>query len=257
MRTIAVLNQKGGVAKTTTAHHLGVALAQAGHATLLVDLDPQAVLTFNCGYRLTELQAGIETVLAAIIADRQEVGVREIAVAVIDNLDLAPTSHRLAAVRDDLHRVTMGREFVLREALGSCRYDFILIDCPPSLDDLSVNALAAATDVLIPVSTEPNSIIGLAKVHAMIAQGRKKANPTLNVLGIVPTIHRRREVISRGVLAALATDWPEYHLFPPIPRSADFTKASGARTSLMTFAPDSPGAVAYRTIVKEMTCGPA
>jgi len=131
MRVLAVINQKGGVAKTTTAHHLGVAFAQMGRKVLLIDLDPQASLTFNCGYRLKDDDAGIEAVPAEVIAERSEIGVADIALEVMENLDLAPASVRLASVQDDLRKVLMGREFVLKQALVGLDYDYAGRGLPP------------------------------------------------------------------------------------------------------------------------------
>ncbi len=252
MRILAISNQKGGSAKTTTTLHVGAALAELGRRVLLIDMDPQGHLGEGLGLPASELEQEISAVL-----ERQATLV-DIIRPVRSCLDLAPSNIRLSYVEANLftkHR----REDRLKQAveqLGS--YDDVLIDCPPSLGILTVNALSAADQVLIPMAADYYSMLGVGLLLTTIEEMRAEINPRLTVLGLLPTRVSRttnaREVIehTREELSG------RVRIFEPvIPETVKFREAAGLGQTIYEHAPDSQGAVAYRHIAKELTCGRA
>ncbi len=249
---IAVANQKGGVAKTTTVIHLGVAIAALGKRVLLVDLDPQGHLAEGFGIVSDQLEVEISDVLE---------GSKRINDIIIPNirpsLDLAPSNIRLSDMELTLVNLRF-REYKLKRAIEPIlhRYDYVLLDCPPSLGLLTVNALIAASEVLIPMASEFYSMLGVSLLIKTIQTIKGEANPDLRVLGIIHTHHKRtlhaREVVAR-TKAELGA---QIHVFEtPINDSTRFAEAAGQGGTVFETAPDIEGALAYRQIAEEIVHG--
>jgi chromosome partitioning protein len=239
---VAIANQKGGVAKTTTTHTLGVALARRGRRVLLVDLDPQACLTFSAGLDPDRLALSIHDALVG----RNKL--REVLV-VLDDVVVAPATIDLATAEQQLLART-GRDFALRDALAEVLgdYDDVLIDCAPSLGVLTINALTAAGEVIVPLQCEALSHRGVAQLLDTIAEVRKYTNPALVVRGAVATMFDARTRHSREVLDDVRTRFGLPLLEPPVPKSVRFAEAPSRGVSILDHAPDSPGARAYEAI---------
>lgn len=240
-RTIAVANQKGGVAKTTTVASLGMALSELQRRVLVVDLDPQACLTFSLGVDPEALDLSIHDVflgrVGAAMAVRQ----------VNAHLDLLPSSIDLTGTEVSLHD-RAGREYALRTMLDDVKgdYDFVLIDCSPSLGVLTINALTAADEVLIPLQCETLSHRGVGQLLDTIADVRRLTNSQLHVLGVIPTMFDGRTTHSRAVLSDVTERFGVRVLEPPIQRSIRFAEAPASGESILTTASAGPGAMAYR-----------
>jgi chromosome partitioning protein len=194
-RVIAVLNQKGGVGKTTTTLNVGAYLAKAGARVLIVDMDPQGNATSGLGLDKQSLDATMYDVLFGEVKATQVVKD-----TTTENLYILPTNSQLAAAEVDLASETR-REFKLKDALGDLAYDYVLIDCPPALGLLSINALTAADHVLIPVQAEYYALEGLGQLLDIIQRVRGGLNPSLELLGVVVTMHDSRTSLSEQVLS--------------------------------------------------------
>jgi chromosome partitioning protein len=246
---IAIVNQKGGVAKTTTTIHLGVALAQLGKKVLLVDLDSQGHLAEGFGIVADNLKLEMSDVFEG------SKSIRDIIIPEIrPHLDLAPSNVRLADIELTLVNMRF-RESKLKRALDAIvqQYDYILLDCPPNLGLFTVNALIAANNVLIPMSTHFWSMLGVSRLLTSIQSVKSEANPSLSVLGIIPTRFTRtvhaREVIEKTKFE-IGT---KYHVFDHlINESVRFAEATGQGKTIFEIAPDVEGAHAYREIAKEI-----
>lgn len=246
-RTIAVAAQKGGVGKTTSAINIGAELAAAGQRVLLVDLDPQGHLSEGFGLSAGELKTEISQVLL------REIPLSDIILPLRDNLDLAPANIRLAHVETTLFSLPR-REDRLKQALEALQapYDVVLIDCPPSLGNLTINAFSAASEALIPMAVEFYSLLGVQLLLDSIANTRVEINPNLEVLGILPT-RMNRTNHAQAVLEKAREDWSETHLFePPIPEAVAVRDAAAAGQPLREYAPNSPATAAYAAIAKEL-----
>jgi chromosome partitioning protein len=249
---IAVANQKGGVAKTTTVIHLGAALAEVGKRVLLVDLDPQGHLAEGFGIVSEQLPLEMSNVLegAKRITDI-------IIPAVRPNLDLAPSNIRLSDMELTLVNVRF-REYKLKRALEPVtqRYDYIFLDCPPSLGLLTVNALIAADQVLVPMASEYYSMLGVSLLMKTVQTLKHEANPNLRILGIIHT-HHKRTLHAREVVARTMTELGDHtRVFDtPINDSTRFTEASGQGKTVFEIAPEIEGAQAYRAIAEEIVRG--
>jgi chromosome partitioning protein len=246
---IAVANQKGGVAKTTSVVHLGVALAELDKRVLLVDLDPQGHLAEAFGIVSDQLETEISEVLE---------GSKRMAEIIIPSirykLDLAPSNIRLADMELTLVNLRF-REYKLKRALEPVlkQYDYILLDCPPSLGLLTVNALIAADQVLIPMASEYFSMLGVNLLIKTIETIRQEANPELAILGIIHT-HHKRTIHAREVVSLTKEELGEHiRIFEtPINDSTRFAEAAGQGRTVFETAPDIEGARAYRQIAKEI-----
>jgi chromosome partitioning protein len=249
MRTLAVASQKGGVGKTTTVANLGTALAELGRRVVLVDLDPQACLTFSVGLDPDSLELSVHDVLLG------RVGLRTVArqTADGDGPDIVPATIDLAGSEAQLVTRT-GREFVLRTALEDLAgaYDTVLLDCPPTLGVLTVNALTAADHVLIPLQCETLSHRGVGQLLETVGDVQRITNRGLSVLGVLPTLYDGRTNHARAVLADVAERYRVTVLDPPIPRSIRFAEAPAAGRTLLTTAPTSAGAQAYRELAARL-----
>lgn len=241
-KVLAVANQKGGVAKTTTVHSLGAALVERGCRVLLVDLDPQACLTFSCGFDPDKLEASLHEVLLG------RAGASDVRVA-RDGLDLLPASIDLAGA--EVHLLTRpGREHAVKRAIEPLLdgYDMVLVDCPPSLGTLTINGLTAATEVVIPLQCETLSHRGVGQLLETIADVRSFTNPGLEVLGIVATIYDSRTRLAQATLGGVEEAYGLKVLDPPVPKSVRVAEAPARGVSILTHAPRSASAEAYRSL---------
>lgn len=239
---LAVANQKGGVAKTTTVHTLGAALTEQGARVLLVDLDPQACLTYSVGLDPESLPASLHDVMVGRTK-------AEDVLTEVDGLTVAPASIDLAG--SELHLVTrVGREHALARALTSVRsrFDVLIVDCPPSLGILTINGLTAADHALIPVQCETLGHRGVGQLLETVADVRAYTQPELRVLGVVATMFDGRTRHAREVLGDISSRYGLRVLEPMVPRSVRFAEAPAVGRSILEHAPASPGAAAYREL---------
>ena len=252
VRIICMANQKGGVGKTTTTIHLGVALAQLGHRALLIDLDPQGHLAEGFGIPSDTLEHELSDVLEGRLALNDI-----ILTSLRPNLDLAPSNIRLSDMELTLVNMRF-REQRLRRALEpvSSGYDFVLLDCPPSLGLLTVNGLLAADEVLITMATEYLSMLGVDLLIKAIEAIRAEGNSKLRILGIVHT-HYKRTIHAREVLQRTRAELGErIRIFePPVNDTTRFAEASGMGKTVFDIAPTNPGALAYHKIAEEIAHG--
>jgi len=246
-RVIAVANQKGGVAKTTTVASLGTAFAELGQRVLLVDLDPQACLTFSLGIDPEDLDLSIHHVLT------KGVPVTEVMATTEDGVDLLPATIELARAEADLLTRT-GREYVIRSVVEELDgdYDWVLLDCPPSLGVLTVAALTAATGVLIPLQCETLSHRGVGQLLDTVHDVRRFTNRELEVWGVLPTLYDGRTTHARAVLETIAETYELDVVEPPIPKSIRFAEAPAAGRSILTTASGNKGAEAYRAVAANL-----
>ena len=244
--TIAVVNQKGGVGKTTTAVSLGAALGARGLGVLVVDADPQANATSALGQRRSEGGGLYE----ALVDERPLGG--SIVETPFRGLSLAPATLHLAGAEVELVSV-MAREFRMKRALGPLRegYDVILIDCPPSLGLLTVNALAAADEVLIPVQAEYLALEGLTQLSQTIELVRRNLNPDLDVRGIVLTMFDGRTNLAREVEEEVRKHF-DNTFRAVIPRSVRLSEAPSHGQPIQHYDPRSAGAEAYERLADEL-----
>jgi chromosome partitioning protein len=240
-RVIAVSNQKGGVAKTTTVASLGAALVELGQRVLLVDLDPQACLTFSLGLDPETLELSVHDVLLGRVS--AGMAVRSTA----DGVDLLPATIELAGAEGEL-LTRAGREFILGETLEELlpRYDFVIFDCAPSLGVLTVNALTAASEVIIPLQCETLSHRGVGQLLDTIALVKKRTNTGLKVLGVLPTMFDARTNHAREVLSDVAARYALPVLQPSIAKSVRFAEAPMRGRSVLSSGGRVRGAEAYR-----------
>ncbi|HMK62680.1 MAG TPA: ParA family protein [Acidimicrobiales bacterium] len=244
-RVVAVANQKGGVAKTTTVHTLGYALVERGRRVLLVDLDPQACLTFSAGVH----PDSIEHSLHDVFVRRMKVADVRRPVDSVDGLDLLPGSIDLAG--SEVHLLTRtGREHVLERALAAVTddYDVILLDCPPSLGVLTINGLTAAQEVLIPLQCEALSHRGVGQLLETIDDVKMFANSALQVRGVIATMYDGRTRHGRSILQDVRDEYGLEVLDPPVRKSIRFAEAPGRGRCILQHAPGTPGAEAYRAL---------
>jgi chromosome partitioning protein len=248
-RVIAVANQKGGVAKTTSVVSLGAAFVQRDLRVLLVDLDAQSSLTFSLGVDPDE----VDTSVSDVLSGESDIGGSTLEVA--EGMRLVPATIDLAAVEAMLLPKN-GREFVLRGVLEQVlsAYDVILLDCSPSLGLLTVNALAAADEVIVPMQCEMLSHRGVGQLLDTVADVRRLLNPRLTVRGLLPTMYDGRSIHSRAVLADIG-DRFGVPVLSPIPRSVRFAEAPGMGVSVLRTSRSSAGAKAYRDVA-EGSCAP-
>lgn len=246
-RIIAVANQKGGVAKTTTVASLGSALAELGHRVLLVDLDPQACLTYSLGLDPEALEFSMHDVLL------QRVDARLVVTGTQEGPALLPATIDLAGTEAHLLTRT-GREFTLKGALAELRddYDFILLDCSPSLGVLTVNALTAADEVLIPMQCETLSHRGVRQLLDTVADVRRICNPDLKVLGVLPTMYDARTNLAKATLADVETRYGLEVLRPPITKSIRFAEAPATGRTALSNSKSTRGSQAYRKVAEKI-----
>ena len=247
---LAVANQKGGVAKTTSVASIGAALAEAGQSVLLVDLDPQACLTFSLGIDPEDLEVSVHQVLT------KGVDASEVILTTDDGVDLLPATIELARAEADLLMRT-GREQVLRGviddlAASGTHYDWVLLDCPPSLGVLTVAALTAASGVLVPLQCETLSHRGVGQLLDTVHDVRRFTNRDLEVWGVLPTLYDGRTNHARAVLDTISETYSLDVIEPPIPKTIKFAEAPAAGRSILATSRSSKGATAYREVAENL-----
>ncbi|MGI8511669.1 MAG: ParA family protein [Solirubrobacteraceae bacterium] len=243
----AIANQKGGVGKTTTAVNVAASVADVGHETLLVDLDPQCNATVALG-----LRKDAETSVYDCLSD----GISVDSAAVpsgIDRLWMVPATPDLAGANVELPRLP-GSETRLREALGGVRERFriTLLDCPPSLGPLTVNALVAADRVIVPVQTEYFALEGLAGLLDTLSLIQRELNPRLTVAGMILTMHDGRTRLARDVEREVRTHFPELVFETVVPRNVRVGEAPSYGVPVTRHAPESAGSTAYVQLAREV-----
>jgi chromosome partitioning protein len=248
----AIVNQKGGVGKTTSVINLCAYLASSGRRTLLVDIDPQANATSGLGVDKTAVQMSIYDLLLEeatpdeVIITRPEF-----------KLDLIPSSPALSGAEVELVQA-IGREYRLQKGLEGIngRYDYVLIDCPPSLSLLTINALTAARDgVLIPVQCEYLALEGLSQLTQTVELVQKYLNPELVIRGLIMTMYDSRTNLSRQVVEEVRTYFPGKVFRTIVPRNVRLSEAPSYGQPINIYAPTSPGALAYQVLTHEILKG--
>jgi chromosome partitioning protein len=245
-RVLAVANQKGGVAKTTTVASLGAAMTEKGKRVLLVDLDPQGCLTFSLGQDPDKLGVSIhEVLLGDVEPDTSLVSTAEGMTLLPANIDLAGAEAMLL--------MRAGREYALKRALTkvSADFDVVIIDCPPSLGVLTLNGLTAANDVIVPLQCETLAHRGVGQFLRTVTDVQQITNADLQMLGALPTLYDSRTTHSRDVLLDVADRYDLAVLSPPIPRTVRFAEASASGASVLA-GRKSKGANAYRELANSL-----
>ena len=246
--TISILNQKGGVGKTTTTINLAAFLASGRRRVLVVDLDPQGNTTSGLG---VDKQA-LDSTLYDVLFSRAEAG-KTIKKVTSHKLSVLPANEQLAGAEVEMVSVP-AREFMLKGVLDnlSDKHDYILIDCPPSLGLLSVNALAAADHVLIPVQAEYYALEGLSQLLSVIQQVRAAVNPDLNLLGVILTMYDSRNSLSDQVKKELEQHFGDKMFITVIPRNVRLAEAPSYGRTIHEHDKWSKGARAYKNLAKEL-----
>lgn len=245
MRTIVVLNQKGGVGKTSTTVNLGAALARQEQKVLLIDLDPQAHLTYSLGIMAHELPKSVSAMLM------QECALSDVVIN-RNGLDIVPASVALAGTEVDLAGVD-SRETRLKSALQSVTgYDFILMDCPPNLGLLTLNAMVAATELLVPVQPEFLALQSLGKLMETVGAIRGGWNPDLALSGIVMTRYARNKRINRETRRNILDYFGDALLETTIRDNISLAEAPSFGQDIFTYKPGSNGAADYRNLALEL-----
>ncbi len=244
---LAVANQKGGVAKTTTVASLGAAFAEMGQRVLLVDLDAQACLTFSLGVDPDTVAVSINEVLIG------QADIRDAIVECADGVHLVPSVIDLAGAEAQLLG-RPGREFVLRTILEDVAndYDIVVLDCSPSLGVLTLAALTAARGLLIPMPCEMLSHRGVGQLLDTVRDVSRLLNPKLEVIGVLPTLFDGRSTHSQAVLADVGERYGLPVIEPPIPKTIRFAEAPAVGRSILTTSKSSKGARAYRAAAKSL-----
>ncbi len=247
-KVIAFANQKGGVAKTTTTLNLGVALRELGHRVLVVDLDPQGNLTMSQGMNPDAIERSMFDVLVHRVPISDVIHGAEVDIAVA-SIDLAGAELSLSAL--------IGRERALEKALVEVRgrYDYILIDTPPSLGLLTINAFVAADSVIVPVQCEYLSLRGLVQLENTLAMVRENLNPSVRVEGIVPTMYDGRTLHAREAIEILEEHFGDLVYDTRIRKTVRYAEAPVKGSSVLRYDPSGPAAQAYRDLAKEVLDG--
>jgi chromosome partitioning protein len=247
-RVIAFANQKGGVAKTTSTLNLGVALSEKGKRVLAVDLDPQGNLTMSQGWNPDEIERSLFDVLVHKLPITEVVQRAEIDVAV-SSIDLAGAELALASM--------IGRERALEKALAPVRedYDYILIDTPPSLGLLTINALVASNGVIVPVQCEYLSLRGLVQLENTLSMIRENLNPNVEIQGILATMFDKRLLHSREAVEILKENFGDLVLDTKIRKTVRYAEAPVKGQSVLKYDPNGEAAAMYRDLAKEVLDG--
>ncbi len=254
VRRIAVINQKGGVGKTTTSANLAAALAEAGRRVLLIDLDPQANLSMHLG---VEIGPDVPSIYGVLVGEH-EVGaaIRP----VFENLALVPSLLDLSGAEMELAGA-IGRETLLRDAIDRWAasteasgevWDYVLIDCPPSLGLLSVNGLTAADEAFIALQTEFFALQGMSKLVEIVQLLRRRLNPALRITGILPCLYDPRLRLAREVLAEIRRYFPSQVFKTTIRTNVKLAEAPSYGLTILQYAPESNGAADYRALAAEV-----
>lgn len=250
MRRIAFMNQKGGVGKTTCAVNVGAALAQSGRRILLVDMDPQANLSLHFGVEIHSLEHTIYTVLNGA-SQLEDAVLRE----VVPGVSLIPSNIDLSGAEVELVGV-VGRESILRDCLEPFLkrefFDFVLVDCPPSLGLLSLNALTAVREVYIPLQTEYFALQGMTRLLEVVDLIRSRLNSSLEVTTIIPTLFDMRTNLSHEVLGEIRRYFGKKVTRTVIRTNVRLAEAPSHGKTILDYAPDSHGAEDFRALGREV-----
>ncbi|MFQ5420713.1 MAG: ParA family protein [Anaerolineae bacterium] len=248
----AIVNQKGGVGKTTSVINISAFLAANGRRVLMVDMDPQANATSGLGYNKYEMEPSTYELLL------ETSSLSDVVIPSIEfSLDILPAHPALSGAEVELVNA-IGREYRLQQALAQVngRYDYILIDCPPSLSLLTVNALTAARDgVLIPVQCEYLALEGLSQLTQTIELVQKYLNPDLKIRGLLMTMYDSRTNLSRQVVEEVRKFFPDKVFRTIIPRNIRLSEAPSFGQPINVYAPSSPGGIAYKVLTAELVKG--
>ena len=247
-QVIAFANQKGGVAKTTSTLNLAVALAEKGHRVLAIDLDPQGNLTMSQGLNPDAIERSMYDVLVHKLPLEQVIHKGEIDLAV-SSIDLAGAELALSSM--------IGRERALEKALhsGQSEYDFVLVDTPPSLGLLTINALVASSGVIVPVQCEYLSLRGLVQLENTLSMVRENLNPTVEIIGILPTMYDNRTLHSREAVEILQENFGDLVFKTRIRKTIRYAEAPVKGVSVLKYEPSGSAADAYRELAKEVLNG--
>jgi len=250
-QVIAIANQKGGVGKTTTTINLGAALAELGCRTLLLDLDPQSALSGGLGIDSYNLPATIYNVLVD-----SRMPIQSVIQSIRPNLDVAPSNIDLSAAEVELISA-LGREYILKEALAPClpQYDYVLIDSPPSLGLLTINALVAANEVIIPLQCEYLALRGMRFLLETIDKVKVKLNPELEIRGILGTMYNTRTIHAQEVMEEIRSIFGDKVFEVVIKSSIRFAEAPVVHQPLLEYEPMHEGATAYRKLAEVIVDG--
>ncbi len=248
-RVLALANQKGGVAKTTTTLNLGVALKDMGARVLAIDLDPQSNLSMSQGIDVEALEIGMYHVLTGSAAIADIVQAREI--------DIAPAGIELAGAELALSAM-IGRERALDRAIRPVRelYDYVLLDTPPSLGLLTINAMVAAEGVIVPVQCEYLSLRGLAQLRTTLTQVREHLNPSVDIVGILPTMYDGRTIHGREAVDMLEESFGDRVYKTRIGKTIRFAEAPVEGSSVIRYDPQGQAARWYRRLAREVADSP-
>lgn len=246
-RVIALVNQKGGVGKTTSTKNIGAGLTILGKKVLLVDLDPQANLTYSLGIKAHELEKTIYEVL------KGEAKAKDAILKQKNGLSVLPASITLSGAEIELSG-TAGREFLLKEALSDIfvNYDFILLDCPPSLGLLTLNALTTATEVFIPLQTEYLALHGMSKLLETVNIIKKRLNDKLEITGIIGTLYDSRKKLNNEVISSIKEHFGKKLFKRVIRDNISLAEAPSYGQDIFTYKSDSKGAEDYSELCKEI-----
>lgn len=243
--TVAILNQKGGVGKTTTAINLAAYLHKMGKTVLLVDLDPQGNATSGMGLDKAHIQAGTYELMLG------QVELSQVVHEVVEGLYVLPTNANLAAIEVELVE-RPNRENTLKQALMQADFDYILIDCPPALGLLTINALTAARSLIIPVQAEYYALEGLGQLLQVVQKVRRGLNPQLEIMGVVVTMFDGRTSLSDQVLTEVKKHFTGKMFKTVIPRNVRLAEAPSYGRSILEHDKWSKGGRAYKQLAKEV-----
>ena len=245
---ISIVNQKGGVGKTTTAVNLGAFLAKKRKKVLIIDLDPQGNATSGYGFDKTEL----ENTVYDLLVNEEDIST-VIASTSVKNVDMCPTNINLAGAEVELVSA-ISRETILRRAIEPVldRYDYIIIDCPPSLGLLTINALAACEGVIVPIQGEYYALEGLTQLIDTINMIKKKLNPSIGILGVVITMHDRRTQLTKQVVEEVQKYFGDKVFNTFIPRNVRLAEAPSHGQTIDEYDAKSKGSLAYQALANEV-----
>jgi len=247
-KTIAFVNEKGGSSKTTSTVNIGAGLSRLGKKTLTIDLDPQGNLSYHLAIKTHELKASISEVIEG------KAGIEEAIVEREGGPDVIPSSLALAQTEDRIFNIA-GREYLLKEALAGLKrpYAYILVDCPPSLGTLTINALVAAKEVYIPLEAEALSLQGLRAIRDIVELVRNRGlNSGLELTGIIATKYNDRLSLSREVLGTLREHFGDLLFKTVIRRTVKLAEAPSFGQDIFSYAPKSHGAEDYLALCREI-----